>query len=202
MPCSTTPVGPSRQAGTARWCGLPPSEKRRLPRVAFGAQSHGLSARCLRFAPTVARRYARLASGRRPAFTGRDCPAGLNTRFHLHASSSTQLSWRTLTLSFITYDEATPTLPRRGSGRPAGRPAGPPRIRTCRFPASGSSAHGFAEDSIDTLDTYGMGWSARMRANVCHHMRARCERRLSHRRHIPMRRNRYMRTALSFPMRL
>ncbi len=30
------------------------------------------------------------------------------------------------------------------SGRPAGLPAGPPRIRTCRFPASGSSCRGFA----------------------------------------------------------
>jgi hypothetical protein len=30
------------------------------------------------------------------------------------------------------------------SGSPAGRPAGPPQIRTCRFPASGSSRGGFA----------------------------------------------------------
>jgi hypothetical protein len=33
---------------------------------------------------------------------------------------------------------------RTGSGRPQGHPWGPPQIRTCRFPASGSSKHGFA----------------------------------------------------------
>ena len=54
MPCSPTPVGPSCQAHTACWCGLPPHLQRRLPRKApFGAQSHGLLTRCLRFAAVV-----------------------------------------------------------------------------------------------------------------------------------------------------
>jgi hypothetical protein len=38
----------------------------------------------------------------------------------------------------------SPTSDFRLSGSPAGHPAGPPRIRTCRFPASGSSSVGFA----------------------------------------------------------
>jgi hypothetical protein len=34
--------------------------------------------------------------------------------------------------------------PDGGSGRPSGYPPGPPQIRTCGFPASGSSSQGFA----------------------------------------------------------
>ncbi len=37
------------------------------------------------------------------------------------------------------------------SGRPSGCPPGPPQIRTCRFPASGSSRHGFAEGVVPSL---------------------------------------------------
>jgi hypothetical protein len=36
-----------------------------------------------------------------------------------------------------------------GSGSPASRLAGPPQIRTCRFPASGSSRNRFARRTID-----------------------------------------------------
>ena len=51
VPCSPTPAGPSRQATTARRCGLPLFVQRRLPRFAsFEAQSHGPHTRCLRFA--------------------------------------------------------------------------------------------------------------------------------------------------------
>ena len=43
----------------------------------FGAQSHGPHTRCLRFAATVSRVHARLASGWRPTLAGRDwLPAG------------------------------------------------------------------------------------------------------------------------------
>ena len=57
MPCShQTPVGPERQATRRSRCCLPLVARRRLPRlVNFGAQSHGLHLRCLRFATAVTR---------------------------------------------------------------------------------------------------------------------------------------------------
>jgi hypothetical protein len=57
MPCShQTPAGPERQAIRRSRCCLPPLTRRRLPRlVDFGAQSHGLHLRCLRFAAAVTR---------------------------------------------------------------------------------------------------------------------------------------------------
>ncbi len=57
MPCShQTPVRPERQAFRRPRCCLPPLTRRRLSReVAFGAQSHGLHPRCLRFATPVTR---------------------------------------------------------------------------------------------------------------------------------------------------
>jgi hypothetical protein len=60
-------------------CGLPLRKRRRLPyRYAFGAQSHGLHTRCLRFVAVVAHGlYARLASGCWPALPGGvDYPLG------------------------------------------------------------------------------------------------------------------------------
>ncbi len=57
--CSQTPVGPARASqSTLTDCqqvaGLPRTGQRRLPRQqAYGAQSHGLRARCLRFAVRV-----------------------------------------------------------------------------------------------------------------------------------------------------
>lgn len=51
MPSSQTPAGPLHQAFAVRRCRLPPTPRRRLPRCAtFGAPSHSLHARCLRFA--------------------------------------------------------------------------------------------------------------------------------------------------------
>jgi len=57
MPCShQTPAGPERQAIQRSRCCLPLLARRRLPQlVNFGAQSHGLHRRCLRFAVTVTR---------------------------------------------------------------------------------------------------------------------------------------------------
>ena len=57
MPCShQTPMGPGRQAIRRPRCCLPLLTRRRLPRIVdFGAQSHGLHLRCLRFAVTVTR---------------------------------------------------------------------------------------------------------------------------------------------------
>jgi hypothetical protein len=57
MPCShQTPVRSERQAIRRSQCCLPLPTRRRLPRAYdFGAQSHGLHPRCLRFAAAVAR---------------------------------------------------------------------------------------------------------------------------------------------------
>jgi len=57
MPCShQTPAGPERQAIRRSRCCLPLLARRRLPRIVdFGAQSHGLHLRCLRFAVTITR---------------------------------------------------------------------------------------------------------------------------------------------------
>jgi hypothetical protein len=85
MPCSSTPAGPRHQASSVLRCCLPSSRRRRLPQCGhFGAQSHGLHARCLRFAAAVTRRHARLASGGWPTLSARDwLPAGLLTQFHV-----------------------------------------------------------------------------------------------------------------------
>jgi hypothetical protein len=57
MPCShQTPVGPEPQAIRRPQCCLPLVTQRRLPRICdFGAQSHGLHLRRLRFAPAATR---------------------------------------------------------------------------------------------------------------------------------------------------
>jgi len=78
MPCSQTPVGPPRQATSALRCGLPPLLRRRLPRHAsFGALSHGLVTRCLRFAAwvTPGQRKTRFQ------LLAKLCRAGLATRW-------------------------------------------------------------------------------------------------------------------------
>ena len=55
-----------------------------LARKTFEAQSHGFRTRCLRFAVTVARRHARLASGGWSGPTGRAFnPQGHNRRFQI-----------------------------------------------------------------------------------------------------------------------
>ncbi len=67
-PCSQTPARPTcqaiRQLGTARRA----SNGESSPRFGnFGAQSHGISTRCLRFAVRLTPTHARLASGCWPA---------------------------------------------------------------------------------------------------------------------------------------
>ena len=83
MPCSSTPVGPSRQAISALRCCLPPLLRRQLPRqTPCGAQSHGLHTRCLRFVTRVTPGHARLASGCWPALPGGvDYPLGSIAEF-------------------------------------------------------------------------------------------------------------------------
>jgi hypothetical protein len=104
MPCSLTPAGPLRQAISALRCCLPPFLRRRLPRrESFGAQSHGLHTRCLRFVTTVSRGHARLASGCWPALPGGiGYPLGSYAEFQsfLHLILPAQASsWRTRTSS-------------------------------------------------------------------------------------------------------
>jgi len=83
MPCSLTPVELRCQAIAASPCGLPPFIERRLPRCGhFEAQSHGLYARCLRFAAPVTRsprktRFRSVANLYRAGFI----PAGFLTPF-------------------------------------------------------------------------------------------------------------------------
>ena len=57
-PCSLTPAGPPCRAvapnrATARRCCRTPLEQQRLPQRYFGALSHGIYTRCLRFAARV-----------------------------------------------------------------------------------------------------------------------------------------------------
>ena len=64
----------------------------------FGARSHGIGTRCLRFAPWVTPKDARLASGCWPALPdGIGCPQGSYERFprcSLHRFPLSQASWR------------------------------------------------------------------------------------------------------------
>ena len=92
MPCSSTATRPrghtppgSRPEIAPRDAAFRPVLNRRLSSLPnFAARSHGLLARCLRFAPPVARDHARLASDFRRRLVGRDFnPLGRNTRFLL-----------------------------------------------------------------------------------------------------------------------
>lgn len=84
MPCSLTPVEFQYQAISVFQYCLPLFIRRRLPRCGhFGALSHGLYTRCLRFAVPVTRaprktRYRWMAG---PCRTGL-VPAGFLTPFH------------------------------------------------------------------------------------------------------------------------
>jgi hypothetical protein len=124
MPCSgPTPVGPLCQAiralpySLAPRCCLPHIQKRRLPlRTNFGAQSHGLHTRCLRFAAAVTDVHARLASGWWPTLAGRDSnPLGPFARFQL-------------VLHGILLAQASPGAPKLELS--AGCPFNSPPIRT------------------------------------------------------------------------
>ena len=79
MPCSMTPVGPSRRAiralpySLAPRCCLPLAHDVGIHDFDIsGLESHGLHARCLRFAAAVTDVHARLASGWWPTLAGRD----------------------------------------------------------------------------------------------------------------------------------
>jgi len=79
MPCSSTPVGPQRQAIFG--VSVLPSAFRdgvgSHDEYSYEAQSHGLSTRCLRFVNVVTGANARLASRLLASFAGRDwLPAG------------------------------------------------------------------------------------------------------------------------------
>jgi hypothetical protein len=77
MPCSPTPAGPTRQA--FRRCRCSPRyvhNEGSHENPSFGAQSHGLGTRCLRFVRCLATRDARLASRCWPL-----CGAGMVTRW-------------------------------------------------------------------------------------------------------------------------
>jgi len=50
MPCSQTPVESWHLCRLMPGCCLPLVERRRLPQLVFGAQSHGLPTPCVRFA--------------------------------------------------------------------------------------------------------------------------------------------------------
>ena len=72
------------------------------------------------------------------------------------------------------------------SSRPAGCPAGPSQIRTCRFPASGSSGHGFAArfDAMRCrVAASGSGYLFSRRAMRSQFRRERCDLLASARHH-------------------
>ncbi len=77
-PCSQTPARPTRPGHTAGRHGSTRIVRRGLStRGNFGAQSHGISTSCLRFAVRLTPPHARLASGCLPGSTRRDwLPAG------------------------------------------------------------------------------------------------------------------------------
>jgi hypothetical protein len=121
MPCSRTPVRSTHQAATVR---------RRGPRLGhgegshstltFGAQSHGLGTRCLRFVPPVAR------TGRKTRFPllARLCGAGLDSR-RVSAKGFCQDSYIGVPLSQA-WPGANPiSLRRRSPARRTALPAPP-----------------------------------------------------------------------------
>jgi hypothetical protein len=83
MPCSLTPAGPRQQATTLLRHGPRSQHDEGYPRVGnFGAQSHGLGTRCLRFVRAITGQDARLAAGCWPSSTRRDLhPQGSIERF-------------------------------------------------------------------------------------------------------------------------
>jgi hypothetical protein len=87
VPCSPTPVGPSRSATTARRRGLPPIGRRRLPRqIPISGLNH--TARTLAvYASQGGLLHARLASGWLADLSGRaGYPLGPNERFQVISS--------------------------------------------------------------------------------------------------------------------
>ena len=116
MPCSRTPAGPrcralARLRAPAPRCCLPLLLRRRLPQRYFGALSHGLHTRCLRFAARVDLWSTQdsLPAGGQPSPGGQRCsrvPRGSTARFqrqfiasslprHVQHVASCRTSWRT-----------------------------------------------------------------------------------------------------------
>ena len=94
VPCSPTPVGPSRSAATALRCCLPPNGRRRLPRqILISGLNH--TARTLAVYASqggLLHRHARLASGGWPTLPGGTAyPPGPNERFQVIPSSFPRL---------------------------------------------------------------------------------------------------------------
>ena len=98
-PCSPTPVGPIRQA-IRRTDSAPAlaTTKAHHDDHYFGAQSHGLGTRCLRFVRYITARDARLASRCWPALRdGIGYPQDSNERFRVApyiSSPFPRLAWR------------------------------------------------------------------------------------------------------------
>ena len=92
--------------------------------------------------------------------------AGTTASLALHAENPDTRCGRTKRL--CSSDEIEGYRRLSGSGSLTGLPARPPQIRTCGFPASGSSAHGFAGLAASWLWTIrGLGSGCRLstRAN-------------------------------------
>ena len=90
MPCSTTPVGPDTPTRPSRCTDTAPARTTtRAPAIAtFGAQSHGLSTRCLRFAgwitpPPRKTRFRLLARHFRTGFYPQGSFERFQSRLHL-----------------------------------------------------------------------------------------------------------------------
>ena len=145
MPWPLTPVARQRRAcgrltvsAATRPCCLPPCTKRRPPRHGnFGAPSHGLHARCLRFAAAVTRAPRKT----RFRLVGQPCRAGLSPAgFHREVSASVG------ELHGILLTQAWPGA-RTGSPKPLSSSRGcggggrsrrlPPAVRSDALPALG-----------------------------------------------------------------
>ena len=121
MPCSSTPAGPPRQAIAAPRCCLPLlNNVGSHDTLAFGAQSHGLFTRCLRFvvaSPAATQdslpaagqalpggigyplgSFARFQSSLHLVLPAQACPGALK-------SQAKQLSWRILVIRSVVADQ-------------------------------------------------------------------------------------------------
>src|SRR5208283_3734820 len=102
-PCSPTPAGPTRQAIRRSRRGPRSDKNEDSHHEDFGAQSHGLGTRCLRFVPSIA------ARGRKTRFPllatlrdGLGYPQDSDERFRVASYISSpfpRLSWRNVAAS-------------------------------------------------------------------------------------------------------
>src|SRR5208283_3889903 len=103
-PCSPTPAGPTRQAIRRSRRGPRSDKNEDSHHEDFGAQSHGLGTRCLRFVPSIA------ARGRKTRFPllatlrdGLGYPQDSDERFRVASYISSpfpRLSWRNASFSY------------------------------------------------------------------------------------------------------